>query len=127
MAFLVKALFRWNKCSKNADISILGNFLATFFDFFSRYREILPSTIYMPNFRSIGPSKQKLQRGAISICKKPGLFRVKFCKKIPNLHTLRHLKVYSNTLICQVALTKYKCKTSNELYQKCSFLFWQDK
>ena len=38
----------------------------------------------MPNFRSIGPSKQKLQRGAesalppaIPICKKPGLFRIK--------------------------------------------------
>ena len=35
----------------------------------------------MPNFRSIGPFKQKLQRGAdsalaIPICKKPGLFRV---------------------------------------------------
>ena len=40
----------------------------------------------MPNFRSIGPFKQKLQRGggricsplAIPICKKPGLFRVKW-------------------------------------------------
>ena len=39
--------------------------------------------MYMPNFRSIGPSKEKLQRGgaesaplAIPICKKPGLFRV---------------------------------------------------
>ena len=39
---------------KNADISVLSNFLAT---------KILPSTIYMPNFRSIGPFKQKLQRG----------------------------------------------------------------
>ena len=71
---------------RNADISILSNFLAVFFNFFSRYREILPSTIYMPNFRSVGPFKQKLQRGgggricpplAIPICKKPGLFRVK--------------------------------------------------
>ena len=31
MAFLVKALFRWNECSKNADISVLSNFLAIFF------------------------------------------------------------------------------------------------
>ena len=39
----------------------------------------------MPNFRSIGPFKQKLLRGggricpppAIPICKTPGLFRVK--------------------------------------------------
>ena len=46
---------------KNADISVLNNFLAIFFEFCSLYREILPSTIYMPNFRSIGPFKQKLQ------------------------------------------------------------------
>ena len=64
MAFLVKkALFRWNECSKNADITVLSNFLEIFFKFFSRYREILPSTIHMPNFRSIGPFKQKLQEG----------------------------------------------------------------
>ena len=58
--------------------------LQIFFEFFSRYREILLSTIYMPNFRSIGPFKEKLQRGggricpspAIPICKNPGLFRV---------------------------------------------------
>ena len=37
-----------------------------FFQFFSRYREILPSTIYMPNFRSFRPFKQKLERGAES-------------------------------------------------------------
>ena len=61
MVFLAKAVFRWNESSKNADISILSNFLAFFSDFFSPYREILPSTIYMPNFRSIGPSKQKVQ------------------------------------------------------------------
>ena len=85
MAFLVKALFRWNEYSKNADISVLSNFLAIFFESFSLYREILPSTIYMPNLRSIGPFKQKVQRGggrtcpppAIPICKQPGLFRVK--------------------------------------------------
>ena len=84
MAFLVKALFRWNEYSKNADISVLSNFLAIFFQFFSPYQEILSSTICMPNFRSIGPLKHKLQRGdgricplpAILICKKHGLFRV---------------------------------------------------
>ena len=66
--------------AKNADISILSNFL-TIFSIFSRYREILPSTIYMPNFGSIGPFEQKLRGGgricpAIPICKKPDLFRV---------------------------------------------------
>ena len=35
MAFLKKALFSWNECSKNADISILSNFLAFFPIFFS--------------------------------------------------------------------------------------------
>ena len=52
-------------------ISVLSNFLAIFFEFFSRYREILPSTIYMPNFRSVGPFKQKLQRGGGRICPAP--------------------------------------------------------
>ena len=63
MAFLVKALFPWNECSKNADISVLSNFLAIFFGIFSLYRETLPCTIHMPNFRSFLPFKQKLQRG----------------------------------------------------------------
>ena len=56
---------------KNADISVFSKFLAIF-RIFSRYREILPGTIYVPNFRSIGPFKQKLP-----ICKKPCLFKVK--------------------------------------------------
>ena len=34
MAFLVKALFRWTECSKNADISVLSNFLTIFVNFF---------------------------------------------------------------------------------------------
>ena len=62
MAFLVKALFRWNEYSKNAEMRF-EQLPGHFFDFFSLYREILPSTTYMPNFRSIGPFKQKLQRG----------------------------------------------------------------
>ena len=35
MAFLVKAMFRWNESSKNAEISILSNFLEIFVGFFS--------------------------------------------------------------------------------------------
>ena len=46
MAILVKAFEQ-----------LPGNFC----QFFSGYREILPNNICMPNFRSIGPSKQKLQ------------------------------------------------------------------
>ena len=34
MVFLVKVLLPWNKCLKNADISILSNFLVTLFHFF---------------------------------------------------------------------------------------------
>ena len=45
MAFLVKALFRWNKCSKDADISILSNFLEIFFNFFSRYLKTLEQKV----------------------------------------------------------------------------------
>ena len=38
MAFLVKALFSWNKCSKNTDI-ILSNFFTKFFKFFLNIEE----------------------------------------------------------------------------------------
>ena len=82
-SYLTSKIVQLAKKAKNADISILSNFLAIFF-YLSLYREILSGTIYMLNFRSIGPFKQKLQRGgdricpppAIPICKKPGLFRV---------------------------------------------------
>ena len=108
MAFLVKALFRWNKCSENDDIKLLSNFLAIFFKFFSQYREILPNFIYMPNFRSIGPFKQKLQRlvrislspppppppPAIPICKKPGLFRVNYALLEEILSEIKIVQVF---------------------------------
>ena len=109
MAFLVKALFLWNKYSKNADISVLSYFLAIFFEFFSPYREMLPSTICMPNFRSIGPFTQKLQGGGricplptIPYCKKPGLFRVNCFLQdnasagIQFLQTSIEIKLYQN-------------------------------
>ena len=41
------------------------------FSNFSRYRAILPNFIYMPNFRSIGPFKQKLQMGTESALPRP--------------------------------------------------------
>ena len=44
-------------------ISGFEQLLGNFFQIFSRYREILASTIYIPNFRSTGPFKQKLQKG----------------------------------------------------------------
>ena len=46
MAFLVKALSRWNESSKNADISVLRNFLAIFFEFFldiEKFYQVLPT------------------------------------------------------------------------------------
>ena len=57
MAFLVKALVSWNECYQHFE-----QLFGTFFQIFSsQYREILPSTICMLNFKSIGPSRQKLQ------------------------------------------------------------------
>ena len=48
---------------KNADIIILSNYLVTFSNFFSQNREILPKTIFMPSFKTIGRFKEKLQEG----------------------------------------------------------------
>ena len=108
MAFLVKALFRWNEYSKNGDISVLSNFLAIFFELFSPHREILPSTICMPNFRSIGPFKQKLQRGGricplptIPICKKPGLFRVNCFLQYDTSAGIQSLQTSIEIKLCQ--------------------------
>ena len=61
-SFLVKALFSENECSKNADVIILSNCLATF-EIFSQVREILPNTVCMPIFKSIGAFKHKLREG----------------------------------------------------------------
>ena len=85
MAFLVKALFSWNECWKNADISILSNFLAKFSNFLSISRN---SAIYYlhAKFQINWTIQIEITEGgggricpglAIPICKKPGLFRVK--------------------------------------------------
>ena len=58
MTVLVKALFSWNECGYQHFEHIVSNF-----SIFFQYREILPNTIYMPNFKSIGSFKQKLQSG----------------------------------------------------------------
>ena len=85
MAFLVKALFWWNKCSKNADSSVLSNILAIFFKFFL-YIEKFYQVLSICQILDQLDHSNKLQRGqnlppppppAIPICKKPGLFRVK--------------------------------------------------
>ena len=93
---------------KNADISVLSNFLAIFFEFFSPYREILQSTICMPNFRSTGPSKQKLQMGGricplptIPICKKPGLFRVNSFLQDDASASIQSLQTSIKIKLCQ--------------------------
>ena len=82
MAFLAKALFQWNKSSKNADISILSNFLAIFSDFFLRIEKFyqvlstcqISDQLDHPNRNYRGGQNPPL---AIPICKKPSLFRVK--------------------------------------------------
>ena len=86
MAFLVKALFRWNESSKNADISIFKNFQAIFFGFFlhiEKFYQVLSA--YQISGQLGHPSRNYRGRGggrfcpppAIPVCKKPGLFRVK--------------------------------------------------
>ena len=83
MASLAKSLFRWNESSKNADISILSNFLAIFSDLHMEKLYKVLSTCQISD--QWDHANRKLQGGggrfclplAIPICKKPGLFRVK--------------------------------------------------
>ena len=81
---------------------MISAFSATSWHFFKKsfpnIEKFLPSTIYMPNVRSIGPLKQKLQRGicpppAIPICIKPGLFRVNrsFTTVFPEMYVFYRL------------------------------------
>ena len=56
---------------KNAENSILATSWKVFSNFFLDIDNFFPSTIYMPNFRSIGSFKQKLQRGTESALPRP--------------------------------------------------------
>ena len=71
MTFLVKALISWNKCSKNADISSLSNFLANSFQFFfSISRNFAKYCLqYHTSFKSIGISKQNYRGGRVQSVK----------------------------------------------------------
>ena len=85
MAFLAKALFRWNESLKNADVSILSHFLAIFVGFFlymeKFYQKLSTGHISdqldhpSRNYRG-GGGGQNLPPPAIPIYKKPRLFRV---------------------------------------------------
>ena len=82
MAFLVKALFRWNESFKNLDISVLRNFLAIFFYFYLNIEKFyqLLSTCQISD--QLDHSNRNYGGGggqnpaAIPICKKPGLFKI---------------------------------------------------
>ena len=82
MAFLAKALFRWNKSLKNTDISILSNFLAISFQIFfisSDFAKYYLHTKVQINWTiqtEITEGVSICPPLAIPICKKPGLFRV---------------------------------------------------
>ena len=82
MAFLAKALFRWNKSLKSADISILSNFLAIFFGFFSISRNFTKYYLHA-KFQINWTIQTEITGGAESDppghtnLQKPGLFRVK--------------------------------------------------
>ena len=68
------------QCSKNADISILSNFLATLFpNFFLNFEKFAKCYLHA-KFQIDWTIQTKITGGgqAIAICKKPGLFRVKF-------------------------------------------------
>ena len=77
--------------------------MAIFSDF-SPYREILPSTIHMPNFRSIGPFRKKLQRRAESappplpyqFAKSPACLGLMSQFLIKLSSGLLHVKLYCN-------------------------------
>ena len=61
--------FLWKTCfdgKSTQKLLISASWATPWQFFFSRYQEILPSTMYMPNLTSIGSFKQKLQRGAES-------------------------------------------------------------
>ena len=76
MAFLAKALFRWNESSKNADISILSNFLAISRNFTKYYLHTKFQVNWTIQTEIIEGGRFCLS--AIPIYKKPGLFGVKY-------------------------------------------------
>ena len=83
MVFLVKTLFRWNKYSKNADISVLSNFLAIFSNFFLHIEKFCQVLFTCQISDQLDHSNRNYRGGGricplptIPICKKPGLFRV---------------------------------------------------
>ena len=85
MAFLVKALFRWNEYSKNADISVLSGFLAIFSNFFLHIENFCQVLFTCQISDQLDHSNRNYRGGggdricslpAIPICKKSGLFRV---------------------------------------------------
>ena len=86
MAFLVKALFRWNDVPKTADISILSNFLlGNFLRIFCSTSRNFTNYYLHAKFQINQTIQTEMTGGegricppsAIPICKKPGLFRVR--------------------------------------------------
>ena len=78
MPFLAKALFQWNESSKNADISILSNFLAISFEFFlhiKKFYQVLSTCQFQINWAIQTEITEPPL--TIPIYKKPGLFGVK--------------------------------------------------
>ena len=84
MSFLVKALFRWNESSKNADISVLSSFLAIFSNFsldIEKFYQVLSTRQISDQFVH---SNRNYGGGiispppAIKICKSPACLGLKF-------------------------------------------------
>ena len=117
MAFLVKSLFRWNKCSKNANISILSNFLAMFLkSFFSISRNFTKYYLHA-KFQINWIIQTEITEGAESppppppyqSANKPGLFGVKWHRYYKFCNYLQHKKL-NLPPICDIMLKEFlKC------------------
>ena len=66
MAFLVKDLFSWKDCLKNADISIFSKFLVSFFPIFFSMSKNFSEYYLHANFQTNWTFKRKRQMASKS-------------------------------------------------------------
>ena len=92
MAFLAKALFRWNKSLKNADISILSNFLAIFFGFFLHIEKFYPVLSTCQISDQLDHPNRNYRGGPYQFAKSPACLGLTGQKGSPNLSKLFYYK-----------------------------------
>ena len=94
MAFLVKALFRWNEYSKSADISVLSNFLAIFFEFFLHIEKFCQVLFTCQISDQLDHSNRNYRGGGAESAKSPAcLGLIVFCRmmQVPVYSLFRRL------------------------------------